>query len=286
MSPAPQPGLASRLTAFDTAARADRHDTAARSGRHDTAPADAIHQQVLSVVTSRICGSAAENGTHVDCLDALSDALATSETGFQQSLSRLRATHGVSDEEIVDFYIPAVACRLGEDWAENRRSFAEVTIGTARLIATVRDLSRRWTADAAADWRAPTIVMVVPEAEQHRLGAVIAASRFRRRGVSVHMLLGRTDAEVVAAVASGQYDMVSFSLATLDRVEHVRDVIQFLRERVSALPPIVVGGAIGMDGAELQARVGADHVVCDPDEALRLCGMTVPKRGAAAPAGL
>lgn len=276
MSPAPQP----RLAPVPASPGADMSATGRASS-----PAEAIHNEVLSVVTSRICGASAADGAAVDCLAALSEALATSEATFQQVLTRLRTVHGVTDEEIVDCYIPAVACRLGEDWAENRRSFAEVTIGTARLIATVRDLSRRWTADAAADWRAPNIVMVVPESEQHRLGAVIAASRFRRLGVSVQMLLGRSDAEVVAAVASGNYDMVTFSLATRDRVEHVRDVIQFLRERVSTLPPIVVGGAIEMDCAELRARVGADHVLCDPEEALRRCGMTVPKRGAVAPAG-
>lgn len=241
----------------------------------DAPPAQSIHSRVLSVVASRICGSDGRGAEGQSCLEMLSDALVESDDSFDRALGRLRSQHGLGDEEIVDCYIPAVACQLGADWMENRRSFADVTIGTARLIAAVRDLSRRWTADSVADWRAPSIVMVVPETEQHRLGAMIAASRFRRLGVSVQMLLGRSDEEVVSAVRNGQFDMISFSLAALERVEQTRRLIHMLRQSVASLSPIVVGGAIGMSSEELRLQLGADHVVSDPEEALRRCGVTV-----------
>lgn len=275
---------AQRIVQTDTVA-AGPFDSRYGSARTDAPPAASIHARVLSAVASRICGpeEGRRDGDGVTCLQMLTEALIESDAAFDRALARLRRQHALGDEEIVDCYIPAVACQLGQDWAENRRSFAEVTIGTARLIAAVRDLSRRWTADSVADWRAPSIAMVVPEAEQHRLGAMIAASRFRRLGVSVQMLLGRSDDEVVAAVRNGAFDMISFSLATLERVEQTRRLIHMLRQSVPVVPPIVVGGAIGVRSEDLKLQLGADHVVSDPEEALRRCGVNVRRRGSAAP---
>ena len=257
--------------------------TGAPAATGDAPPAESIHARVLSVVASRICRQEDAGAGEASCLEILCDALVESESAFDRALGQLRSQHRLGDEEIVDCYIPAIACQLGSDWAENRRSFSEVTIGTARLIAAVRDLSRRWTADSVADWNAPAIVMVVPETEQHRLGAMIAATRFRRLGVSVQMLLGRSDEEIVAAVRNGAFDMISFSLATLERVEQTRRLIHMLRHIVSSVPPIVVGGAIGVRSEDLKMQLGADHVVSDPEEALRRCGVSVPKPGSAMP---
>ena len=271
------------LTRQSEDAVTDTSPDAGRAGnRSDGArpPAAMVHERVLNTVAARICGP--ENGREgggdsTSCLDILCDAVVTSDSAFSAALARLRSQHGLRDEDLVDCYIPAAACQLGTDWAENRRNFAEVTIGTARLIAAVRDLGRRWTADGVADWRGPSMAMVVPEAEQHRLGAMIAATRFRRMGVSVQMLLGRPDAEVIARIRDGGFDLVSFSLATRDRVEQTRHLIQMLRRDVEDLPPLVVGGAVGVNADELKAQLGADHVVSCPEEALRRCGVTIPK---------
>lgn len=260
----------------DDPAQAPAADGPQGSTGTESAPAASIHSHVLSVVASRICSDGDASGT--DCLEVLTEALLASESAFDRALAQVRARHGANDAEIVDCYIPAVACRLGTDWTDNRRSFAEVTIGTARLIAAVRDLGRRWQADAVADWNAPAMAMVVPEAEQHRLGAMIAATRFRRAGVSVQLMLGRPDAEVVARIRDGDFDMVSFSLAARERVEQTRRLIQILRETVAPLPPIVVGGAVGACADELKLQLGADHVVSDPEEALRRCGVKVATR--------
>ena len=259
----------------------DDFEPPAREDR--TAPAASVHERVLTTVAARICtgqpagARGAGTGTGQDCLEMLCDAVVTSETAFSAALARLRSHHGLRDEDLVDCYIPAAACQLGTDWSENRRSFAEVTIGTARLIAAVRELGRRWAADTVADWRAPNMAMVVPEAEQHRLGAMIAASRFRRLGVSVQMMLGQPDDAVVARIRDGGFDIISFSLATRERVEQTRHLIQMLRRTVADLPPIVVGGAAGGNADELKSQLGVDHVVSDPEDALRQCGVSIPK---------
>lgn len=268
-----------RLAAADRSAEgADGRHTGWRA---DAPPAASIHERVLSVVAGRICRGEDGLPDPDGCLDLMCAAAIASDAAFDRALAQLRLQHGLSDEELVDCYIPAAACRLGTDWSDNRRSFAEVTIATARLIRTVRDISAGWNADAVADCRAPVMMMVVPEAEQHRLGAMVAASRFRRLGVSVQMLLGCGPAEVVERARNGAFDVLSFSLATPSRVEETRRVIQMIRDTLSRVPPIVVGGAIPMGADELRAHVGADHVASDPEEALRLCGVSCPRRGSA-----
>ena len=245
-------------------------------------PAASVHERVLATVAARICASSdrSDDGTseggQAQRLEALCDAVVTSDAALDGAFAQLRRQHGVTDEELVDCHIPAAACQLGTDWSENRRSFAEVTIGTARLIAAVRRLGERWIADTVADWRAPNMAMVVPEAEQHRLGAMIAASQFRRLGVSVQMLIGRPEHEVIGRISEGGFDFVSFSLATREGLEQTRRLIQMLRKSVIELPPIVVGGALGSDAEGVRAQLGADVVACDPKQALSLCGISVP----------
>jgi methylmalonyl-CoA mutase cobalamin-binding subunit len=247
-------------------------------------PAASIHDSVLSLVAGRICRGNESRGDPDSCLDMLCAAAIESETAFDRALVLLRSQHGLDDAAIVDSYIPAAARRLGTDWTENNRSFAEVTIGTARLIRAVREISAVWNADAAADCRAPMMLMVVPEAEQHRLGAMVAASRFRRLGVSVQMLLGSGPQEILDRARNGAFDLLSFSLATPSRVEETRRVIHMIRDTLSPVPPIVVGGAIAMGAEELKSHLGADHVATDPEQALRLCGLSCPGRGNARPA--
>lgn len=268
MPPLPQ-------TALPATAEADTAEADTDAPRRQPSPAPAaIHERVLSVVASRICRNDGGAAVGETCLDALCESLLASPEAFKAALARLRVSHGLGDAEIIDSYIPAIACRLGEDWTESRRSFVDVTIGTARLIAAVREITAAWK--PVADCRSPGIAMVVPEAEQHRLGAIIAASRFRRLGASVRLLMGCSDDEIATVVREGAFDMLSFSVATRCRLEETRRLIQLLRDDLSPLPPIVVGGAIEIPADDLRAMTGADHAVADPQEALRRCNMKLP----------
>jgi len=48
---------------------------------------------------------------------------------------------------LVESYIPAVARRLGAEWESDRRSFAEVSLGTARLQGMLREVSASGSAN-------------------------------------------------------------------------------------------------------------------------------------------
>lgn len=244
--------------------------------------------QVLSAVSRRIPCTASSSVARdaeafppemADHLCALLEALGTSEGLFQQRISRVMRLHGVSAETIVDDYIPHLAHQLGKDWTNDARSFADVTICTARLTTAVRELSRGWSADGRGDWNAPRMGFILPEQEQHTLGPTIVASRLRRMGVSVQVMAGRSDHEVLETINRMDFDIIAISVSTTDRLETARKLVKMLRRFARNLPPLVVGGAFSGDERELRAYLDVDHITSDPVEALRKCGLMGRVRG-------
>lgn len=209
-----------------------------------------------------------------DHLCALAEALGGSDGLFQERISRIQRLYGVSAETIIDIYIPALARELGEDWTNDRRSFAEVTICMSRLAMLVRELTRGVTADSVAPWDAPVVGMILPENEQHTLGAAVAASRLRRAGVSVQIMAGRSIQDIIDSVERLHLDMIAVSIGTTDRLENTRKLVKMLRKNIRNLPPIVAGGAVSGNKRELVAYLDVDHVTSDPIEALRKCALT------------
>ena len=175
----------------------------------------------------------------------------------------MREAH-IADDTIVDHYIPEVARRLGVDWVENRLSFAEVTVGSARLQSIVRDL----LADPAPDFGGgPSVAVLVAPDETHTLGAAVIASQLRRQGAAVTLTLDGAD-----PVADGSYDAVFVSVATSAALVTLPDFVKKLRVIYGGAPIVVGGAAIGRKGNAKDAS-GADHVATDISEAIRLCGL-------------
>ena len=93
----------------------------------------------------------------------------------------------VSATAVADLYIPEVARRLGAAWEADCLSFAAVTMGVARLQAILREIGACWSADRGGVVDGPMVLLVLPQGEQHTLGAMVLAGRLRRMGISVAM---------------------------------------------------------------------------------------------------
>ncbi|MEO0702000.1 MAG: hypothetical protein AAFY80_07675 [Pseudomonadota bacterium] len=187
---------------------------------------------------------------------------------------------GIPAEEIIDFYIPEAARRLGERWCEDGVSFADVTIGVARLQRMLRDLSIDPRQHAFAGKGMASVLVVVVADEYHALGAMVLTEQFRRIGLSVRLMLGDDTHETQRVVATGDFDAIFCSLAVVERLGAVRDLIRSMRQVLPKATPIVVGGAIGNSGLNVKKLTGADHATSDPQRALRLCGLTTSHQGA------
>ncbi len=214
-------------------------------------------------------------------IDRLCAALTSdSETSHQSVIGALIA-NGVSSEQVYQDYVPAAARRLGEMWISDRASFVDVTLGAARLQALFR---------AAGDGSGASmlgrsiplgqeILMVIPSFEQHSLGAFVAADTFRRHGVWVRMAIGMEAAELAQLLREGRFAAVGLSLSTRKSVESAGELIEYLRNKLGSLPPVLVGGRCVAENDDVLALCGADLAVQSVREAIERCGLaTVTER--------
>ncbi|MEO0654712.1 MAG: cobalamin B12-binding domain-containing protein, partial [Pseudomonadota bacterium] len=187
---------------------------------------------------------------------------------------------GVPAREIIDYYIPEAARRLGDKWCEDELGFADVTISVARLQRALREIGVAPRQNASAGHRVASVLVTVVEGEFHTLGAMVLTEQFRRLGLSVRLLLGNEEFEAQRVVATGDFDAIFVSVGVAERLGVTRDLIADLRQVLPQATPIVVGGAIGISERDVKKRTGADFATNDPQEALRLCGLTISPQGA------
>lgn len=177
----------------------------------------------------------------------------------------------ITDRQLVDDYIPAAACRLGVAWHQDTKSFSEVTIGSARLQALLHNVGRGVLADQApvlpGASTGQTVLFMVPAAEQHTLGALVATNQLRRSGVSVCLRFVDSGSDLPHLMAARSFDAAMVSIACREHLASVRNLIQSLR-KVSGMP-VVVGGAVGLSEDLLLSGSGADLVKNDPVAALQ-----------------
>ncbi|NEX44686.1 cobalamin B12-binding domain-containing protein [Rhodobacter sp. ETT8] len=179
----------------------------------------------------------------------------------------------VSHEAIVDHYIPEVARRLGRAWEDDLLSFADVSIGTARLQSFVKDIGQSWVADGTGDAAGSTVLVLVPDGEQHSLGARVAASWLHRKGVSVCLRVAPSARDVAAILAQRRFDGVMISVASHEKLESCTGLVKTLRESIPKGPPIALGGAILGQGENIVSVSGVDIVTNDLSKAAEALGL-------------
>lgn len=183
---------------------------------------------------------------------------------------------GFLPETLIDDYIPQVARLLGDGWCVDHLGFAEVTIGVARLQGHVRLLEQRIPRPDVAASSQPSILLCVAPNCFHTLGPLIALSQFRRLGASVRLLLSQSGDDLTDALATGAYDMIALTATAHEKLDTLRTLVDIVRSRRDNVPPVVVGGSILDVEPETHILAGADYAARTPEEALKLCGLTIP----------
>lgn len=180
----------------------------------------------------------------------------------------------VSNEMLADYYIPEVARRLGRGWEEDWASFAEVSIGSARLQAFLHDIGRNWATDGTEAAQAATVLVVVPQGEQHTLGALTAAGWLRRKGISVCLQIAPSTVQLAAILAQRRFDGAMISVACYEKLEVCTGLVKTLREETSNGLRIALGGAVLERGEDIEAVSGVDIVTNDLPKAVEALGLT------------
>jgi hypothetical protein len=195
-----------------------------------------------------------------------------SQDAFGDLLTDLRRAK-VSLAALADIYIPAAAERMGTAWENDEMSWLDVSIGTGRLQSLLREIGNAWAADQAGDTGQGTILLIVPDQEQHTLGPMVAMGQMRRYGVSVCLRIAPNTNELRSLMAARSFDGVMISIATQGKLPSVAKTVAFLRSVITTQTPIVVGGAVMSMVEDLVSCTGADHASNDIGAALEVIGL-------------
>ena len=203
-------------------------------------------------------------------------AMGRSDESYR-TVARRMMTMGVAPETIADDYIPIVARKMGEEWSSDAASFAQVTIGSARLQALLRELSTCWAADRA-DGAASSAaaVVIVPQHTHHTLGASLLSTQLRRIGLSVRLCVGMDPRALKVTLDNGKFDAVIISASSGDRLDAVRMLVDIARSSgAQGGPPIVLGGTIMETQGDVRRATGADLATVNLLEAMDFCRLPV-----------
>ncbi|MCE0506246.1 MULTISPECIES: cobalamin B12-binding domain-containing protein [unclassified Roseivivax] len=180
------------------------------------------------------------------------------------------AQAGFTPDDVIDRCIPAAARELGALWVSDQLSFAEVTIGTARLQGLLTRLIPDWDVRAECA-RAPSLALIIPEGDTHTLGLHVVTAQLRRRGAAVRLFLSPDAMLLPGELARLGFDGILVSASRESSLDVAGRMIARLRHSYSAPPPIILGG-LALDlypGAA--SRAGADLVSNDAAAALGYC---------------
>lgn len=180
----------------------------------------------------------------------------------------------ITNEMLADHYIPEAARRLGRAWEDDWASFAEVSIGSARLQAFLHEIGKGWAADGTESVGASTVLILVPEGEQHTLGALTAAGWLRRRGISVSVRIGPSPAQLAEILGQRRFDGAMISVACHETLEVCTGLVKTLRSEASDGLRIALGGAVLERGEDVAAVSGVDIVTNDLPKAIDALGLT------------
>lgn len=198
---------------------------------------------------------------------------ALSSSGFDpvQVMHELRG-YRLTVDAVIDLYIPQAAVCLGDLWMSSDIDFAQVTVGSLRLQALLSEA----IVDGASRVRTDvsdmlTALVIVPEGEQHVLGANVVAAQLRRLGCDTSVSFCETSKEVATRVICDQPDMVLFSCSRSAALESISRTVQKIRSNSDLAPVIAVGGAVRGDTDGIMKKAGADIMTNMAKDVLAFC---------------
>ncbi|NRB02377.1 MAG: cobalamin B12-binding domain-containing protein [Rhodobacteraceae bacterium] len=174
-------------------------------------------------------------------------------------------------DTIIDNYVPMAAKELGELWVQSKIDFAQVTIGALRLQSLLTEAADEvvfLTPPQAVD---VTMVLVVPEGEQHFLGASVVAAQLRRMGVQVCSVFAEPGDDLVRRISAEMPDAVMFTCGRTAGLATIAQTVFSIRQRVSEVPLLVLGGSILETHADIKETTGVDLVTNTPTDVLSRC---------------
>ncbi len=222
-----------------------------------------------------------------DAQDTFSPQLADQIVGYawsgeQRCLSDIYAglqRRRVTADDVMDVYLPHVIGVIGQAWHDEEIDILHASMACGRIQNLLRELGRALASDATGRVHDGRVLLTLPVEEQHTLGAMLAASKLRRRGVSVKVLLLPRIEELCAMVERSRFHAVFISVSNETSILPCARMIHALRCAATRNISIAVGGGLvssgiaGNDPRQIEEATGADVVTNDIEHALHACGI-------------
>lgn len=203
---------------------------------------NALARQAIAALAAR--NRNAEDNTRAVELRKFCNALVHSDARRRHFVLASLITRGATVEEIIERYIPDAARALGEGWVDDNLSFADVTIGASRLQELVHQVGADYVSRGDSSPTGHTILLSVPDFEDHTLGIFLAAERFRRAGFWVHIELNSSAEALAEVVKSHDYAFVGLSSSSEKSFHKIAGYVATLKNSLGKQVPIVLGGGI------------------------------------------
>ncbi len=227
--------------------------------------------QVVSVLSTRQSGQHSSQARPY--IRSILDKRLTTRAHFNptDTLEELRAFR-LSDEVILNSYIPEAAQSIGEKWVKNELGFADVTIASVRLQSLLAEIEFMGPEGHMMSDTQFDVLMVTCEGEQHTLGSFVAAAQFRRQGAIIDRLCGEPDAVIHNRIAENTYDAVMFSSSRGQDLEKIANIVSYAKQNMAAPPLFALGGIVLGRYGNLKRLTGVDLVTSDVDMVVSYCG--------------
>ncbi|MFK7743729.1 MAG: B12-binding domain-containing protein [Roseobacter sp.] len=230
---------------------------------------DALASTVISVLRGRQAVSF--EGLRQFIIDHLERAvLAKGGYDVGELFDELRG-YRLTPDAIIDQYVPAIARLLGDRWVEDKINFAEVTIGVMRLQSLLEEASATLRTDMHIGQDVLHALVIVPQGEQHFLGASVVAGQMRRLGCDVAMSFDEDFGSLSARLMQATPDLILISCSRRETLDSVVQTMQVIRQSSAHYRTVALGGAIGLSQDDIIERTGVDIVTCVADEAIAFC---------------
>ncbi len=175
---------------------------------------------------------------------------------------------GVSRQAVLlDLFTP-VARRMGDEWLADDCSFAEVTLGVARLARLMRTEAMPPLSIRLQD--APrTVLLTTCPGDDHSFGLLVLEDHFRADGWTTHVRLPRDADDILNALAQAHIDVVGLSLSCTGPYAATASLVRRMRQASRNRDLVIlVGGAAFIDKPSQALALGADGAAINAADAV------------------
>ncbi|MEX0310713.1 MAG: cobalamin B12-binding domain-containing protein [Tateyamaria sp.] len=229
-----------------------------RSGMGRYGDCASLAGEVISILSERQAVGPA--GARQIAVDYLVRAITRREEFDAHLVMEEMSTYRMTLDALIDLYIPQAAAHLGALWKSSDLDFAAVTIGALRLQSLLGEAAHGLTRHEADTEGVFHALVVVPETEQHFLGASVVAAQLRRLGCDVSLSINETAPQIINRVVYDRPEMVLFSCARAAALETVRRTVTRIKSAVDPVPVLAAGGGVCGQADEIRDQTGVDLV--------------------------